>query len=44
MGEFIDKDTTDILDKFGVDGIVSVVFNIVYKIYEVITRIINYFA
>ena len=44
MGEFIDKDTTDILDKFGVDGIVSVVFNIVYKIYEIITRIINYFA
>ena len=44
MGEFIDKQTTDILDKFGVDGIVSVVFNIVYKIYEMITRIINFFA
>ena len=44
MNEFIDEETTEILDKYGVDGIVKVVFNIVYKLYEIITGIIDYFA
>ncbi len=41
MNNFIDDDTTQILDKYGVKSIVATVFNIVYKIYEMITELIS---
>lgn len=44
MNEFIEDETVDILEKYGVSGIVSVVFNIVYKIYEMITGLVSFFS
>lgn len=44
MKDFIGDDTVDILEKYGVSGIVSVVFNIVYKIYEIISGIVEFFS
>lgn len=43
IDEVLDEDVTDILEKYGVKGIVSVVFTMVYKVIEFITDLVNTF-
>ncbi len=43
IDEVLDEDITDKLSKYGVKGIVSVVFTMVYKIFEFVQKLVNTF-
>lgn len=44
IDEVLDDDVTDTLSKYGVKGIVSVVFNMVYKILSFVQKIVSMFS